>query len=404
MKILLVHNFYGSAAPSGENTVVAAEKAMLEGHGHEVFLYSTSSDYIRSIGIAGNILGAIGTPWNPLHLARVRKVLASGGFNIMHVHNTFPLLSPAIFYAAEKTGTAVVLTLHNYRLFCPAGIPLRNSRPCTECLDRRSVRPAVRYGCYRNSRVATVPLALMISLHRWLATWQRRVDAFIALTEFQAQKLTEAGLPDGQVYIKPHFYASPPAPLPWEARTGSVIFIGRLGEEKGLKYLIQGWRQWGKESPELEVVGDGPLMAELVQMVADAGLSAKVHFLGQLPFAEVQQRLAQARLLVMPSVCFEGFPMAIREAFSLGVPAAVANLGSMPCIVNDGQDGIVFQPADGKDLFLKVRSLWDDQEKLADMAQNARAEFEGKYTEETNHALLMEIYHNAIAHKRERSL
>lgn len=402
MKILLVHNFYGSSAPSGENTVFAAEKAMLEDNGHEVCFYTTNSDYIRSIGVAGTLLGAIGTPWNPLHLARIKKILLTGGFDIMHVHNTFPILSPAIFYAAEKTATATVLTLHNYRLFCSAGIPLRNNRPCTECLDGTSTWPAMLHGCYRNSRAATLPMALMISLHRRLATWQKRVDGFIALTAFQAEKLAGAGLPGHKMHIKPHFYSAPPIPKPWDSRKGNVIFIGRLGEEKGLKYLIQGWVRWGGESPELEIVGDGPLMAELVEMVAEARLSAKIHFFGQLSFPEVQQRLARSRLLVMPSVCFEGFPMAILEAFSLGVPAAVSNLGSMPCIVNDGKDGVVFRPADAEDLLAKIRSLWNNQGQLAEMAKNARAEFERKYTAETNHALLMEIYKRAIERKRKR--
>jgi glycosyltransferase involved in cell wall biosynthesis len=400
MKILLVHNFYGSAAPSGENTVFNAEMEMLQNHDHEVCLYTTSSDSIRKMGRAGTLLGAIGTPWNPIHLRRLKKILLFGGFDIMHVHNTFPLLSPAIFFAAPETATATVLTLHNYRVACAAGIPLRSNKPCTECLDKKSVLPAIFHGCYRNSRAATLPMALMISLHRRLATWQKRVDAFIALTAFQAEKLIAAGLPDDKLHIKPHFYASPPSPLPWDARNGSVIFIGRLGEEKGLKYLIQGWALWGADSPNLEIVGDGPLMNELVNMVAAMGLGAKILFSGQLPFAEVQQKLARSRLLVMPSVCFEGFPMAIREAFSLGVPTAVSNLGSMPCIVNDGQDGVVFRPADAEDLLEKVRSLWNNQDQLAKMASNARAEFEQKYTEEINHSLLMRIYNIAIQQKK----
>jgi glycosyltransferase involved in cell wall biosynthesis len=399
MKILLVHNFYGSSAPSGENIVFSAEKEMLEERGHEVTLYTTNSDYIRKIGVAGSFLGAIGAPWNHVHLVRMKKILAAGEFDVMHVHNTFPLLSPAVFYAPGKRAPAAVLTLHNYRLFCCAGIPLRNNRPCTECLDRQSIWPALLHGCYRNSRVATVPMALMISLHRRLATWQKRVDAFIALTTFQAEKMILAGLPGDKVYIKPHFYSAPPTLVAWAKRRGSVLFIGRLGEEKGLTYLIQAWAQWGVNSPELVMVGDGPLKDELVKLVDAAGLGAKIHFTGQVPFSEVQQRLAHSRLLVMPSVCFEGFPMAIREAFSLGVPVAVSNLGSMPCIVNDGEDGVVFRPADADDLLVKVSSLWHDQEKLAEMAKNARTEFDKKYTAETNHTILMDIYTRALERK-----
>lgn len=195
MKILLVHNFYGSSAPSGENTVFTAEKELLRAKGHKVIEYTTSSDQIRSLGVVGSVVGAIGTPWNPVHLSRLRKLVLAEQPDVMHVHNTFPILSPAIFYATQGTMTASVLTLHNYRLFCAAGIPMRGNEPCTACLDKKSIWSALRFACYRNSRLATLPMAAMISLHHALGTWQKYVDAFIALTSFQEEKMISAGLP-----------------------------------------------------------------------------------------------------------------------------------------------------------------------------------------------------------------
>ncbi len=402
MKILLVHNFYGSTAPSGENTVFTTEKEMLRGKGHEIIEYTTSSDKIRSIGVAGSIIGAIGVPWNPFHGAKIRKLIRAEQPDVMHVHNTFPILSPAIFYATYGTQVATVLTLHNYRIFCAAGIPMRGNKPCTDCLDTKSVWSALRFGCYRDSRIATFPMAVMIALHHTLGTWQKHVDAFIALTRFQREKMISAGLPADKLYIKPHFYSDPPTPLPWSERSDKIIYIGRLGEEKGVKYLIDAWKNWGSGSPELDVVGDGPLKDVLKNMAAKGGLGSKVNFLGQLPFYEVQKRLAESKLLVLPSVCFEGFPMVIREAFSLGVPAAVSNLGSMPCIVNDGHDGVLFNPGDSYDLSAVVQSVWYDQEKLAAMGGKGRIEFEKKYTEAANHETLMKIYHTAMLCKKKR--
>lgn len=402
MKILLCHNFYGSSAPSGENTVFFAEADLLRQHGHTVIEFTRHSDDIRDKGIVGLLKGACATPWNPFSKAALRRVLQAEQPDVMHVHNTFPLLSPSIFYATRNLNTAVVFTLHNYRVFCAAGIPMRGGLPCTECLDKKSVLPALKYGCYRDSRAATVPMALMIALHRWLGTWQKHVDGFIALTDFQKKKMVGAGLPEEQIHIKPHFYPAPPAPQPWEGREPKVVYIGRLGSEKGIHVLIDAWQQWGEAAPVLEIIGDGPEKEGLVRVAAEGRISGKIRFAGQLPFAETQSRLAGSSLLILPSLCFEGFPMVIREAFALGVPVAASRLGSMPDIVTEGENGVLFVPGDAEDLLRKVREVWERPGRLAEMAGSARKAFEEKYTAERNYERLMEIYGEARAQRGAR--
>ena len=362
---------------------------MLRQHGHQVLEFTRHSDDIRDKGVAGLISGACSTPWNPFSKKELQKYLLAEKPDILHVHNTFPLLSPSIFHAVRRLNTAVVFTLHNYRVFCAAGIPMRENLPCTECLDKRSAFPALKYGCYRNSRAATVPMALMIAIHRRLGTWQKRVDAFIALTAFQKRKMAEAGLPEDRIYVKPHFYADPPDALPWQDREPKVVFIGRLGMEKGLHVLIDAWKQWGEEAPVLEIVGDGP---ERVALERQVGGTGNIRFMGQLAFGETQKILARACLLILPSLWFEGFPMVIREAFALGVPVAASRLGSMPDIVTDGKDGVFFTPGDAGDLLERISSIWRKPEALAVMAENARKTFEERYTAERNYEALMEIY------------
>lgn len=293
MKILLIHNYYGSSAPSGENTVFESELDLLRSNGHQVIPYTRHSDEIRRQGIWGMMKGALSTPWNCFAVQKLRRVLAAEKPDVMHVHNSFPLFPPGIFHAAGGTTTATVLTLHNYRSFCAAGIPMRDGKPCTLCLDQESVLPALRYGCYRQSRLATLPMALMIALHRRLHTWTRHVDAFIALTEFQRARLVDAGLPEAKVYIKPHFYPNPPVPLSWNERENKVVFVGRLGNEKGVRFLLEAWKVW-PDAPVLEIIGEGPEGNLLRHEVARIGLTDKIIFLGQLPFAEVQAHLACA--------------------------------------------------------------------------------------------------------------
>lgn len=400
MKILLAHNFYGSSAPSGENTVYEAEKKLLEEHGHEVSTCTRNSDDIRSQGLWGAVRGGMSTPWNSFSYYGLKKRLATEKSDVLHVHNFFPLLSPAIFHAARDRHTATVLTLHNYRLFCAAGIPMRDGKPCTDCLDQQSMLPALQHKCYRNSRLATLPIAAMISLHRFLGTWHNHVDAFIALTQFQKGLMIAAGLPENLVHVKPHFYANPPSPLPWKKRSRRIVYMGRLGEEKGLRVLLDAWRKWGRQCPELDIIGDGPLRQELQAIAEQSGLGDRVHFLGQLPFAEAQKRLAQARIMVVPSLWFEGFPMVIREAFALGVPVAASNLGSMPCIVNNDKNGVLIEPGNATAFYHAVKTIWDDQDSLDQMGRNARTEFEEKYTADANHDLLMGIYEKALSNRR----
>jgi glycosyltransferase involved in cell wall biosynthesis len=404
MKIVLAHNFYGSEAPSGENEVFRAEAELLRQQGHTVIELTRHSDEIRRQGIWGSIRGGVSTPWNPFSLRTTQRLIRQEAPDILHVHNSFPLLSPSVFYATRNTATATVLTLHNFRIYCAAGILLRDGKPCTECLDLRSVRPALRYRCYRGSLAATAPLAAMVWLHRHLKTWETQVDAFIALTEFQKDILCEAGLPRDRVFVKPHFYPNPPEPLPWAEREDKVLFVGRLGAEKGCYVLLEAWRLWGEEAPRLEVIGDGPERTYLEALVTQAGLSHKVIFRGQLPFHETQRHLSGARLLVLPSLCFEGFPMVIREAYALGVPVAASRLGSMPCLIAEGITGTLFEAENPKELLEKVKHAWRRPQELATWGAAARQEFEQKFAAEVNHRLLMQIYAEAILYKKNQAL
>ncbi|MAC34778.1 MAG: hypothetical protein CME38_14420 [Haliea sp.] len=392
MKVLLLHNFYGSEAPSGENVVFEAEKALLEQHGHTVQVFTRHSDEIRGQGLHGAIKGAAAVPWNPFAAAALRKVVNDFQPDVVHAHNTFPLISPAIFPAIGRRATTV-LTLHNYRLLCPAAIPMRDGKVCTDCIQRHSVLPALQHGCYRGSRLATLPLAMNVALHRRIGTWQHQVDAFIALSEFQKQLMTQGGLPAHKLHVKPNFYAGDPLVVPFQQRLDYVVFVGRLGQEKGVHTLIEAWRRWGENAPELRLVGNGPLREQLQKQAQ--GL--RVRFMGQIPANEAQAQIANARLLVLPSECFEGFPMVVREAFAFGTPVAVSRLGPLPGIVQHGENGVVFEPADAASLLQVLRETMADAGLLARLAAGARHAFETLYNEQANYQLLMQIYQRAIA-------
>jgi glycosyltransferase involved in cell wall biosynthesis len=395
LRILVVHNYYGSSSPSGENAAVDSEVSMLSRRGHEVEVFRVSSDEIRERGLIGLWQGALSTPWSFSAARRFASMLSRFRANVVHVHNTFPLISPSVFWQARGLA-ARVMTLHNFRLYCAAGIPSRNGKVCLLCVERRNSIPAVAFGCYRDSSVATVPLAFNIELHRALGTWVDQVEGFIALTCFQKEKLTMGGLPVEKVYLKPNFFPGNPRVLSWSERDPCVVFAGRLSIEKGISSLVEAWVRWCAEAddaPELRVIGDGPLRARLEA----AAYGVNIKFLGQLSAGATRAEIGKARLTVVPSECLEGFPMVIGESFALGTPVAVSSIGALPAIIEDGRSGIVFPVSDPSRMLSKVRNAWADEQLLERLGRAARAEFELKYNEDANYKMLMSIYDSALA-------
>ena len=393
LKVLLVHNWYASANPSGENTVVTAESSLLKDHGCEVVEYFRFSDEILSEGVWGVIKGGLATPFNPFSFFDATAVIKKVQPDVIHIHNFFPLISPAIIYAAARQNIPVVMTLHNYRIGCAGGLPFRAFSLCMDCLESRSIWPAVRHSCYRNSRIATLPLVAMICLHRILKTWQRHVDLFIVLNNFQGGVFSSAGLiPTDKLRYKPQFMSNPPDVIPWEQRRNRIVFMGRLSREKGAHILLEAFERWGNSAPELVIVGSG-LEAEYLK---NRFPSSNIQWLGQLSPEKAVEVLAQSRLLVFPSICFEGFPMVVREAVACGVPILSTDLGPMADIVQESF-GQHFMSGNTQDLLEKMQNLWLSQDKLNEMALRARAEFDEKYTAEINFKILMDIYNEAIS-------
>ena len=400
MKVMLIHNYYGFSAPSGENKVFEVERDMLLAAGHDVEVVTRHSDEIRGRKVLGKVQGAVLTPWNPMMYRHVKRAVERVRPDVVHVHNTFPIISPSVFHAVRGRA-ARVLTLHNYRLFCSAAIPLRKGEICTECLEKKSAWPAIRYGCYRRSRLATAPLALSIELHRRIGTWDRQVEAFIALTEFQRAQMIGAGLRPERIWIKPNFYPGSANVMPWLDRNERVVYVGRISIEKGVVDLVDAWLAWGKAAPELVFVGDGPLRPELQNRVLAASAS-NIRFIGHVEQEEAQRWIASSRLLILPSIWFETFGLVLLEAFAHGTPVAVSLLGSLTDIVVHRGCGFGFRPGDSDDLRTSVAALWSNQSRLQDMGGKAREEFDAKYSEDANYKQLMRIYDESIAITRSK--
>jgi glycosyltransferase involved in cell wall biosynthesis len=385
MKIVQAHNYYQQHG--GEDTVFESEAALLATYGHTIIQYSRNNS---EIGSAGSLSLALNTVWSRASYRAIRILLQRERPDVLHVHNTLPLISPAVFHAAHAENTPVVLTLHNYRLLCPSGLLLREGKICEQCAGRSLAWPGVFHACYRDSTAASAAVATLLTTHRLLGTWTSRVDTYIALTEFARNKFIEGGLPASRIVVKPNFHF--PDPVQGEHRGGYGLFAGRLSREKGLHTLLSAWKS---VRGSLKIVGAGPDASLLSRCTNE-----RVLILGMQQKDRVLALMQNADYLVFPSLWYEGFPLTIVEAFATGLPVIASRLGSAAEIVDDGRTGLHFDPGDADDLAAKVNWAIDHPEEMRVMGFQARAEYELKYTASKNYEMLISIYENAIEEKR----
>lgn len=389
MKVLIVHNAYQQRG--GEDAVVVTEARLLAERGHDVVFYRRHNGELQRGGTLAQIAAGIDSIWAQESYRSLKKLLHQEKPDVAHFHNTLPLISPAGYYACSAAGVPVIQTLHNYRLLCPGGQFLRDGQVCEDCLGRAVPWPGVAHACYRGSRPATAAIATMLTAHRVLGTWQRKVDVYVALSEFARNKFIYGGLPQERIVVKPNSVDVDAEPA--ISKGEYALFVGRLSEEKGLRVLIDAWKGQHERIP-LRIVGDGPLHRELEQEAKQRGL-AGIFFLGQLPQSETQEQMRGSRFLIVPSIWYEGFPMTVAEAFALGVPVICSRIGSLEEIVPDGRAGLHFQVGDPEDLAAKVEWAWTHPAEVSEMGRAARREYANKYAPERNYESLLRIYERA---------
>ncbi|CAN5808630.1 glycosyltransferase [soil metagenome] len=385
MKILTVHNYYQQSG--GEDQVFSAESALLQEHGHHVLRYTVHNAQIKRMSSTALTKATL---WNSSTHRELRDLVKREKPHVAHFHNTFPLISPAGYYAARAEGVPVVQTLHNYRLLCSNAQFFRDGHVCEDCLGKTPPWPGIVHACYRGSRTASGVVAAMLTAHRASRTWTEMVDMYVSLTEFQRQKFIQGGIPEGKIKVKPNFVRFDPGV--GEGSGGYVLFVGRLSTEKGIETLLAAWKRLGGRVP-LKIAGDGPLAGEVAR--ATEALE-DVEWLGRQPEEQVRALMKSARALVFPSVWYEGFPMVIVEAYAAGLPVIASDLGSMSTLVEHGRTGLHFSPGDPKDLARKIQWSQEHPSELAMMGKEARSQFEAKYTAEQNYRMLMEIYELAM--------
>ena len=379
LRVLVVHNAYQQWG--GEDAVVEAEIALLRRNGHTVREYRRHND---EIGAQAAWRTAATTLWSRRTADDMAREFAGGDVDIVHCHNTFPLVSPSVYWAAHRAGVPVVQTLHNFRLLCPQAMLLRDERICEACLGHVPWRAAV-HACYRGSRAQSSVLAGMLTLHRALGTYRDKIAIYVALSEFGRRKFIDGGLPAGRIRVKPNFVDLPEEP-PAGPRSG-FLFVGRLSPEKGVSVLADAAQRLA--GIPIRVAGSGPAEAAL-------GGIRGVALLGALPIGQVVAEMHRARALVLPSVWYEGFPRTLVEAFACGLPVIASRLGALEELVEHGVTGLLSEPGDPAALAQAM--AWAEQHptQMAEMGLRARQAYRERFTASSNYAQLAAIYAEAF--------
>lgn len=383
MKVLIAHNRY--QLRGGEDSVVASESALLRKHGVGVEVVEVNNDHIT--GTFEQLKAAASSFYSIQSANKITAAIAAFAPDVVHVHNWFPTLSPAVFGVCRRLGVPVVHTLHNYRLLCVKASLYRDGHPCESCIGTTLRIRGVAHGCYRESRCGSAAATGLTLLHWWIGTWATGVDRFIALSQFARNKLIQGGLPAEKVVVKPNTLDRDPG-----ARLGSgnyVAFVGRLTEEKGIHTLLECWRRNGG-LPSLLIIGTGPLEGEVKKAASQI---KHVEWLGSKSSDEVLEVLGNAKALIVPSHWYEGMPRVIIEALAMGTPVIASRLGTLSEMIEEGRTGMLFEAASPDALGSTVRNFCSRSS--LDMRALARKDFELKYSGDANAARLIEIYGEA---------
>lgn len=389
MRVLAIHNYHRSGSASGDDQVFRAETSLLEKHGNEVLRYTVCNDEFDRSGPIGKALETLGMAWSVKHYKGVTRAIASFRPDIIHVHTFFPLLSPSILYAAKRSGVPVVATLHDTRFVCPVATSLRDGNICNECGDGCYLRMA-RHACFKGSRAQSLWVAAVFKFHRLCRTFYEKIDRYVCLNNQQIRLLENVGFEPEKI-VKKYNFVEDALELAGDVPEGLpdryVVFYGRIGEEKGIRVLMDAWEML-PDIP-LVVMGGGPLESEFATWAAGR---ENVHYLGYTPREECLAIVKGAEFVVFPSIWYEGCSMVEIEAESLGKAIVAADIGFSSEVITNHVNGIKFPLGDCQELGIVSRALWEKPVEASSMGLNARSQYEKLFRSEDNYKQLISIY------------
>jgi glycosyltransferase involved in cell wall biosynthesis len=395
MKVLIVHNRYRLAAPSGENAVVDQESSALMARGHEVALFQRHSEEIASWSRLRRATLPARILWSEGSRRAITESLIEFAPDVVHVHNTFPLVTPSVLYACRDAAVPVVATLHNYKLGCANGALFRDGHVCHDCLAGSSL-PGLIHGCYRGSPASTAPVVLGSWLHA--TAWQTLITAYVFISQAQQDLLAPIGLPVDRSFVK-HNFVPPPMHDDEIATESQVAYVGRLDEAKGALFLMKAWDAFIDRRPRsplrLVVVGGGEMSESVARWAVQ---HPSVTMAGQVSRPKVFRILSESRAVVVPSQWEETFGMVAVEAMAAGTPPVASAHGAFPELITPRADGALFPPTDLGALVKILIDIDDNPHLWEGYGQQARQTYQNRFSLDAGIARLLEIYRFAVEH------
>lgn len=386
MRLLFLHNKYLVAG--GEDVSSQAEADLLRQAGHYVDYVSVdNADIIKKNFISL----ALNTFWSNSYYNKVEELIKRNSYDLIHVQNFFPQISPSVFYAAKKHGTKIVMSVRNYRLVCPNALMYVNGNICDKCVGLSVPYPAIRHKCYKNDVAATSVATGMMTMHNIMNTWNAKIDGFITISEFVKKQLIKGGVSSDKIHVKYNFVNAPFIPQPIEIYN-RYLYVGRLSTEKGVTNMLDAFNHPKLRNYKLTIVGDGPYMSLVQNAVAN---NSNIEYLGKLSLADTYLLMSKSKALVFPSIWHEPFGRTVVESFAVGTPVIGSKLGGVTELIQDGYNGYLFDPYNIDSIVDSIIKI-DLCSEYDILRANAKKSYEERFTAEINYQHVIKIYSEVL--------
>lgn len=379
----------------------------LQRGGEEVFsdqFRKVASEFMEISDFAGstrNFLGEglfpkITAPFRVFHDGSVaqslKKAQRKEKFDAWLVQNALPGLTPSVYSTAFHLGIPVIQYLHNYRMGCTNGFFLNHGKPCERCLAG-NFWPAFQTACWRDSRLISGMMGLVLRRVRSLATFQK-VAAWIALSHYAKGKHAEMGIPESRIHVVPHFYSPKATPASSGKRQGNVLFLGRLSREKGLDVLLHAWKNVRPGSRALILAGTGPEEGNLKALAADLGLTS-VRFAGFVHPEDQPALWSETSFAVLPSIWHEPFPLSFLESWANSRAVVASRVGAMAENITDGREGLLVEAYNAESLARAIQNLIDFPELALSMGKAGADKLARDFNQEVWTRRIKEVFRTA---------
>lgn len=334
MNILLIYNRYNSFG--GEDTYFNLVTNLLKKHGHKVVVFREDNRNIPNTLLAQIKVG-LGLFYNPGLKVKLQSLIDKNNISVAILLNIYPLIGDTIYPLLKSRNIRILQRIANYRYVCPKMNMFRNGKICTSCIKMSSLIPSIIFGCYHNSRVASLIFSFSFHLHKMLG-WFKLVDAYIFPSRFIADIYKKNGvISTKKVHIIPSFIDSRQA---YNApKRSGVVFVGRLVEEKGILKLLKIVKYFPKIT--FTIVGSGPLEKEVLKYVRN---NNNIEFLSFLNKKSVIKTISSSKVVIFPSLWYDVLPNVLIESYATGTPVVAPNMGVFKHLIKINKTGWLYDP------------------------------------------------------------